>query len=150
MESSSTSSIPTLDSSTINRQSIHQKTDLVWPYVTMAQSSDGKKLLICNFCEKVIKGGGINMMKMHLAGLSGDVARCKKVSNDVCFRMNESLKEIAQQKLERRMNREEGNPFRSASLEQEFQRHNEGVLINERGSSNLNAKSSLGLRKTTP
>jgi len=34
----------------------------------MAPSSDGKKLFICNFCEKVIKGGGINRMKMHLAG----------------------------------------------------------------------------------
>jgi len=40
----------------------------------MAQSSDGKTLLICNFCEKVIEGGGINRMKMHLAEQSGDVA----------------------------------------------------------------------------
>ena len=32
--------------------------------------------------------------------------------------MNESLKEISQQKLERRINREEGNLFRSSSLEQ--------------------------------
>jgi len=40
--------------------------------------------------------------------------------NDVCFRMNKSLKEIAQQKLEQRINSEEGNPFRSSRLEQEF------------------------------
>ena len=59
-------------------------------------------------------------MKMYLAGQSGDVARCKKVPNDVCFRMNESLKEISQQKLERRINREEGNLFRSSSLEQDL------------------------------
>ena len=51
----------------------------------MAQSSDGKKLLIHNFCEKVMKGGGINRMKMHLAGQSGDVAPCKKMPNDVMF-----------------------------------------------------------------
>ena len=74
MDSSSTTSIPTSDSSTINPQSIRQKTDPARAYVTMAQSSDGKKLLICNFCEKVIKGGGINRMKMHLAGQSGDMA----------------------------------------------------------------------------
>ena len=67
----------------------------------------GRTYLFCNFCEKGIKGGGINRMKMNVVGQSGDVTRCKKVSNDVCFRMNESLKEIAQQKLERRMNREE-------------------------------------------
>ena len=50
----------------------------------MAQSSDGKKLFICNFCEKVIKEGGLNRIK------------CYMVSNDVCFQMNESLKELAQ------------------------------------------------------
>jgi len=32
---------------------------------------------------------------MHLARQSGVVARCEKVPNDVCFRTNESLKEIA-------------------------------------------------------
>ena len=119
MDSSSTPSTPTPDSSTINPQSIRQETYLTWSYVTMAQSSDGKKLLIRNFCENVIKEGGINRIEMHLARQSGDAAWCKKVSNDVCFHMNESLKEIAQQKLERRMNSEEGNLFRSSNLELE-------------------------------
>ena len=44
---------------------------------------------------------------------------------------NESLKEIIQQKLDRQMNSEEGNPFRSFNLEQEFQKHNEGISINK-------------------
>ena len=101
MDSSSTPSNSTPNSSTINPQSIRQKTDPAWPYVTMAQSNHEKRFLICNFCEKFIKGGGINRMKMHLVGQSGHVVRCKKVPNDVCFQMNESLKEIAQQKLER-------------------------------------------------
>ena len=78
MDSSSTPSTPTPDSSTINPQSIRQKTDPAWAYVTMAQSSDGKKLLICNFCEKIIKGGGIRRIKMHLVGQSGVAARCKR------------------------------------------------------------------------
>ena len=85
-------------------------------------------------------------MKMHLAGQSRDVARCKNVPNDVCFRMNESMKEIAQQKLEQRMSSEEGNPFRSCTLEQEFHNHNAGISINENGSRNPNVKS-LGKRK---
>lgn len=78
MKSSSTPSIPTLDSSTINPQSIRQKTNLAWAHVTMTQSSDRKKLLICNFCVKIIKGGGIRRIKMHLVGQSGVVARCKR------------------------------------------------------------------------
>ena len=61
MDSSSTPSIPTLNSSIVNPQPIRQKTDPAWAYVTMAQSNYGKRLLICNFCEKVIKGGGIMM-----------------------------------------------------------------------------------------
>ena len=99
MDSSSIPSIPTPYSSTVNAQSIRQKSDPEWAHVTMAQSSAGKKQLICNFCEKVIKGGGINRMKMHLAGQSRDVAQCQKVSNDVRYRMLENLKEVAQQKL---------------------------------------------------
>lgn len=112
MDSSSTRSIPTPVSSTINRQSFAKKLIQHGHMLQWLKSSDGKKLFICNFCEKVIKVGSINRMKMHLIGQSGDAARCKKVHNDVCFLINESLKEIAQRKFERRMNIEEGNPFR--------------------------------------
>jgi len=47
------------------------------------------------------------------------------------------------------MNSEEGNPFRSSNLEQEFQRHNDDISINEGGSSNPSAKSSLEKRKAS-
>jgi len=83
MDSSSTPSNSTPNSSTINPKSIRQKTDPAWAYVTMAQSNDEKRLLICNFCEKVITVGDFYRMKMHLAGQSGDIARCKKVPNRV-------------------------------------------------------------------
>jgi len=66
MDSSSTPSIPT-PNSIVNAESIHQKSDLAWAQVIMTYSIDGKKLLICNFCEKVIKDEGINRMEMHLA-----------------------------------------------------------------------------------
>jgi len=82
----------------------------------MAHSSDGKKLLIHNIYEKVIKGRGINRIKMQLARQSGDVAPRKKVPTDVHCRMRKSFKEIAQQKLECQMNGEEGNPFISFNI----------------------------------
>lgn len=47
------------------------------------------------------------------------------------------------------MNREKGSPFRSSSLEQELLKYNEGVSINEGGSSNSNVRSSLCKRKAT-
>ena len=72
-DSSPPSSTLTPDSSAVNAQSIRQKTDPAWVHVTEAKSNDGKRLLICNFCEKVIKGGGIHKMKKHLAGQKGDV-----------------------------------------------------------------------------
>lgn len=96
MDSSSAPSFPTPNLSTVNAQSIRQKFDPAWAHVTMANSSDEKKLLLCSFCEKVIKGEGINRMKMHLAGQSGGVAQCKKVPNDVRYRMLENIKEVAQ------------------------------------------------------
>jgi len=44
MNSSSTPSIPTLDSLTVNAQSICQKSDPTWARVIMAHSINGKKI----------------------------------------------------------------------------------------------------------
>lgn len=41
-----------------------------------------RKTLTCMCCAKVVKGGGIRRMKMHLAGKKGDVGLCKKVPSD--------------------------------------------------------------------
>lgn len=60
---------------------------LIQVHVTEAKSNDGKRLLICNFCEKVIKVGGIHRMKRHLARQKGDVGPCKSTPHDVRFRM---------------------------------------------------------------
>jgi len=56
MESSWNPSIPTPNSSAIYPQSIRQNIDPIWTHFIMAQSSDENKLLIYNFCRKVIKG----------------------------------------------------------------------------------------------
>ena len=115
--SSPPSSTPTPDSSAVSAQSVRQKTDPAWVHVTEAKFNDGKRLLICNFCEKVIKGGGIHRMKKHLAGQKGDVGPCKSAPPDVRFRMQQSLNEFARQKLERQINSEEENPFTSNAHE---------------------------------
>ena len=30
----------------------------------------------CNFCNKIINGGGVTRLKEHLAGVGGDVSAC--------------------------------------------------------------------------
>ena len=61
------------------------KTDPAWEHVTEGRAHDGKKTFTCLYYQKTIKGGGINRMKQHLAGKSGEVGPCKKVPADVRF-----------------------------------------------------------------
>ena len=78
--------------------STREKTDPAWEYVTEGQPHDGKKTFTCVHCQKIIKGRGINRMKQHLAGKSGEIVPCKKVPADVRFRMEECLKAISEKK----------------------------------------------------
>ncbi|KAL4561520.1 hypothetical protein LXL04_033687 [Taraxacum kok-saghyz] len=77
------------------------KSDKAWDYATPATNDKGKKIIICDFCQKVISGGGINRFKKHLAGVSGDIASCNKVTPEVRFTMQGVLKETTR--------REKGN-----------------------------------------
>ncbi|KAK3024555.1 hypothetical protein RJ639_043495, partial [Escallonia herrerae] len=38
---------------------------------------------ICIHCDKQLKGGGITRLKMHLAGVTGQVEACKKALHDM-------------------------------------------------------------------
>ncbi|XP_042475900.1 uncharacterized protein LOC122057736 isoform X2 [Macadamia integrifolia] len=49
-----------------------------------------KKKVKCNYCEKVVSGG-IYRLKQHLARISGEVAYCRKVPEEVCVKMKENL-----------------------------------------------------------
>lgn len=49
---------------------------------------------ICLYCEKAFRGGGINRVKQHLVGKTGDSLSCKKVYANTQFRMEQNLKEI--------------------------------------------------------
>ncbi|KAI3454793.1 hypothetical protein Pfo_011456, partial [Paulownia fortunei] len=64
-----------------------------WAYFREDVVPDGKKSWTCLHCNNVWRGGGINRMKKHLAGRKGDIAPGKKVSYDVRYQMEQSLKE---------------------------------------------------------
>ena len=50
-----------------------------------------KETMMCIYCDKGVKGGGINRFKAHLAGQKGQVEACKKVIVDVQQQMKQLL-----------------------------------------------------------
>ena len=73
------------------------KTDPGWEH--FALKKEGKtNVYTCLHCLCSYRGGGINRMKQHLAGVTGNIASCKKVSHDVRHKMLESLNEVRQKK----------------------------------------------------
>ena len=68
----------------------------------MASNAKGKKTLICAFCNTTFKGGGISQMKQHLVGAKGNIVSCKKVTPDVHFFIQGSLKENSERVKEKR------------------------------------------------
>ncbi|KAL4570073.1 hypothetical protein LXL04_025724 [Taraxacum kok-saghyz] len=81
------------ETQTQSQSNVRMKSDKAWDYATPATNDKGKKIIICDFCQKVISGGGINRFKKHLAGVSGDIASCNKVTPEVRFTMQGVLKE---------------------------------------------------------
>ena len=76
--------------STSNSNSIRSKTNPTWEHVSEEISSNGRKALICMYCKKVTKGGGIHRMKQHLTGVKGDIRPCRSIPPDVKYRMENS------------------------------------------------------------
>ena len=76
------------------QSNLRTKTDKTWDYATQIIKENGKAGTICNFCQKIMGGGGINRVKLHLAGEKGQVAPCMKVTPEVRFTMQGILKEI--------------------------------------------------------
>ena len=50
------------------------------------------------YCKKIAKGGGIHIMKQHLAGVKVNIGPCKSVPPDVRFRMENYLQEFMNSK----------------------------------------------------
>ena len=50
--------------------------------------------MMCIYCDKQVKEGGINRFKAHLAGQKGQVEACKKVPADVQYQMKQLLEQF--------------------------------------------------------
>ncbi|RVW62613.1 hypothetical protein CK203_059531 [Vitis vinifera] len=97
--------------STTHSQSSRSKTDPAWEHVSEERYGNGRRALICLYCKKITKGGGIHRMKLHLAGVKGDIGPCKLVPPDVRFRMENSLQEFVNAKKATKEADEYRNPY---------------------------------------
>ncbi|XP_019430825.1 PREDICTED: uncharacterized protein LOC109338134 [Lupinus angustifolius] len=89
---------------------VRQKSDLAWAHCTQAIEGNGKTVLSCLYCKKIIRGGGINRLKSHLAGEREQVEQCKKVPADVKFQMKQNIDECRNKKRKTQEEYEESNP----------------------------------------
>ena len=55
--------------------------DPTWAHARVVP--EAKNNIICLYCNKLIKGGGITRLKYHLAGIRGQVEPCKSAHDDV-------------------------------------------------------------------
>ncbi|KAL7593981.1 hypothetical protein Lser_V15G32559 [Lactuca serriola] len=78
------------------QSNVRTRTDKAWEHITLAKDDKGNKSYICNFCQKIWRGGGISRVKKHLASIIGDISPCTKVSPEVRFLMQGLFKETAQ------------------------------------------------------
>ncbi|CAN1797914.1 hypothetical protein LINPERHAP1_LOCUS21468 [Linum perenne] len=81
---------------------VKQKMDTAWNYFEELVEENGSKVFRCLFCAKVYKGGGINRMKQHLAGITGQISRCLKVPFDVREKIQNNLTKFNLNKLEKK------------------------------------------------
>jgi len=72
-------------------QNVRGKNDPAWGHCKQIDQGATKVTMMCIYCDKWIKRGGINKFKAHLAGQKGQVEACKKVSVDVQHEMKQLL-----------------------------------------------------------
>ncbi|KAL4371025.1 hypothetical protein AHAS_Ahas06G0124500 [Arachis hypogaea] len=53
------------------------KTDPAWGHCKQVVEFE-KTILLCIYCEKLIRGGGIRRFKLHLVGKGGDIESCRR------------------------------------------------------------------------
>ncbi|WCJ19657.1 hAT transposon superfamily [Euphorbia peplus] len=83
-----------------------QKHDPAWKHCQMFKNGD-KVQLMCLYCGKVFKGGGIHRIKEHLAGQKGNASTCLHVPSDVKMLMQESLDGVVVRKKKKQKIAEE-------------------------------------------
>ena len=82
--------------STIISQTTKSKIDPVWEHVSKERYANGRKTLICLYCKKITKGGGIHRMKPYLARVKGDIGPCKSIPPYVRFRMKKIFARVCE------------------------------------------------------
>lgn len=85
---------------------IRGKTDIGWGHCKSILEN-GKTVMLCTYCDKIIRGGGINRFKCHLAGAKGQVEKCKKVPPEIQNQMKENLDEVKNKKRKTQAETEE-------------------------------------------
>ncbi|XLR23464.1 hypothetical protein S83_051364, partial [Arachis hypogaea] len=74
-----------------------RKTDPAWGHCKQVLDK-GKSTLVCIYCEKLIRGGGINRVKHHLAGKGGDIEACRKVPAAVRHQFSQNIEDLRTKK----------------------------------------------------
>ena len=123
---------------------VREKVDPAWEHFSLGADEKGRNTFTCIYCRQTYKGGGINRMKKHLAGIKGDIGSCKKVSHDVRYQMLEYVKEFELKKKAEKQRQEE--MFSVPSTNSDMQ---EDEDVQEVFSSGLPKKPVLGKRKGT-
>ncbi|KAL4321802.1 hypothetical protein AHAS_Ahas14G0146900 [Arachis hypogaea] len=73
------------------------KTDPAWGHCKQVLDK-GKTALVCIYCEKHIRGRGINRVKHHLAGKGGDIEACRKVPAAVRHQFSQNIEDLRTKK----------------------------------------------------
>nr|XP_025664895.1 uncharacterized protein LOC112763443 [Arachis hypogaea] len=92
------SATPTPDLTTKRVYNNRGKTDPAWGHCKQIVEKTGKITMMCIYCDKPVRGGGINRFKYHLAGKGGDVEKCKKVPPAVAHQFGQSIEEFMNKK----------------------------------------------------
>ncbi|XLR34901.1 hypothetical protein S83_062801, partial [Arachis hypogaea] len=100
------------------------KTDPAWGHCKQIVEKIGKITMMCIYCDKPVRGGGINRFKYHLAGKGGDVEKCKKVPPAVAHQFGQNIEEFMNKKRKTQENYAESYGARD-DVEREFDRMEE-------------------------
>ncbi|PIA52782.1 hypothetical protein AQUCO_01000565v1 [Aquilegia coerulea] len=90
---------------------IGTRKDIGWLHCTSLDGTTNKTQ--CNYCGKVMSGGGITRVKKHLAGGTNDVENCTKCGPEVRDMFRDLIRGKKQSKFEKRLKEQQ---YRKPSL----------------------------------
>ncbi|XP_039687989.1 uncharacterized protein [Medicago truncatula] len=151
MASSEAPTQPSAEASTQDSQTqrnVRAKTDIAWGHAKIVLDGEKEKPQ-CIYCNKVIKGGGINRLKLHLAGETGQVEACSQAPEEVRFKMKQNREEtrLKKRKTEHAIGNEEiGNEEQT----QRGQPRCRSVVVASQKGTNNGSFDNYFLPRTTP